>query len=144
MTKDERLQAIMKLKGIETLDVSVDFITDQPIRKRSFEDYGKVKEFREMCRKVIAEKLGVSPNVLKGCNTDDVVQLMETLFWLEANGDNDVYVRNNKIVLDIPKLYPYLEAYRVMKGAAEMGAISNEKYLNWKLNWDKDTMPSQN
>jgi hypothetical protein len=144
MTKEEKLQTIMELKGIEEVEVDVDFTTDKPIRRRSFEDYYRVKDFHNKCQQTIAERLGVSPNILKGCDTDDAVALMETIFWIEANGENDVYVRNNKIVLDIPKLYPYLEAYRVMKGAAEMGAIPKEEYLNWKLNWDRDTMPSQN
>lgn len=144
MTKEEKLQAIMKLKDIEEVEVDVDFTTDKPIRRRSFEDYYRVKEFHDKCQQAVAERLGASPNVLKGCDTDDVVALMETIFWIEANGENEVYVRNGKIVLDIPRLYPFLEPYRVMKSAAEMGAVSNEAYINWKLNWDKDTLPTQN
>lgn len=67
---------------------------------------------------------------------------METIFWIEANGENEVKVVDGKIILDIPSLYPYLENYRIMKKAAALDMISNESYIDWKLNWNKNTILS--
>ena len=90
----------------------------------------------------MSKKLNVSSNTFKGCDTDDVVELMETIFWIEANGENEVKVVDGKIILDIPSLYPYLENYRIMKKAAALDMISNESYIDWKLNWNKNTILS--
>lgn len=139
MTKEEKLQTIMELKGIEEVEVDVDFTTDKPIRRRSFEDYYRVKAFHNKCQQTVAERLGVSPNVLKGCDTDDAVALMETLFWLEANGENDVFIGDGFVILEIPKINPFLEEYSIMQDAAERGDISNKDYVDWKLNWDKNS-----
>jgi len=127
MTKEQKLQTIMEYKGIKDIEVEVDFISDLPISGQSFDEYEKIKEIKERFRAVVTRKIGVSPNVLKGCDTDDVIELMETIFWIEANGENEVKVVDGKIILDIPSLYPYLENYRIMKKAAELNMISNKK-----------------
>lgn len=142
MTNEQKLQTIMEYKGIKDVEVEVDFISDLPISGQSFDEYEKIKEIKKRCQAAVARKLGVSPNVLKGCDTDDVIELMETIFWIEANGENEVKVVDGKIILDIPSLYPYLENYRIMKKAAELDMISNESYIDWKLNWNKNTIPN--
>lgn len=142
MTNEQKLQTIMEHKGINDVEVEVEFTSDIPIFRESFDEYEKIKEIKERCRAAVARKIGVSPNVLKGCDTDDVVELMETIFWIEANGENEVKVVDGKIILDIPSLYPYLENYRIMKKAAELNMISNESYIDWKLNWNKNTILS--
>lgn len=142
MTNEQKLQTIMEHKGINDVEVEVEFTSDIPIFRESFDEYEKIKEIKERCRAAVARKIGVSPNVLKGCDTDDVVELMETIFWIEANGENEVKVVDGKIILDIPSLYPYLENYRIMKNAAELNMISNESYIDWKLNWNKNTILS--
>lgn len=105
MTKEQKLQTIMEHKGISDVEVEVEFTSDIPIFRESFDEYEKIKEIKERCRAAVARKLGVSPNVLKGCDTDDVIELMETIFWIEANGENEVKVVDGKIILDIPSLY---------------------------------------
>ncbi|MBE6719035.1 MAG: hypothetical protein E7571_00065 [Ruminococcaceae bacterium] len=142
MTKEQKLQTIMEYKGIKDIEVEVDFISDLPISGQSFDEYEKIKEIKERFRAVVTRKIGVSPNVLKGCDTDDVIELMETIFWIEANGENEVKVVDGKIILDIPSLYPYLENYRIMKKAAELNMISNKSYIDWKLNWNRNTIPN--
>lgn len=133
---------VMRLRNLSEVEAVVSVESDVELNEESIAQYNKVCECRNKAFEALSKKLNVSFNTFKGCDTDDVVELMETIFWIEANGENEVKVVDGKIILDIPSLYPYLENYRIMKKAAALDMISNESYIDWKLNWNKNTILS--
>ncbi|MBR2589803.1 MAG: hypothetical protein IKE65_02645 [Clostridia bacterium] len=143
MTREEKLLTILQHKNLDSVDVEFDFELDSPISQKSFQDFERIKAMFETVYNTAARKLNISSNVFKGCDTDDVIELMETIFWIEANGENKVEITDRKVIMDIPKLYPYLENYRNMKSAAEHNMISNKSYIDWKLNWNRNIIPRE-
>ena len=141
MTREEKVMQIMRLRNLSEVEAVVSVESDVDLNEESLAQYNKVRQCKEKALEALARTLKVSPNTFKGCDTDDVIALMETIFWIEANGENEVKVVDGKIILDIPSLYPYLENYRIMKKAAELDMISNQSYIDWKLNWNKNTIP---
>lgn len=73
---------IMRLRNLSEVEAIVSVESDVKLNEESLAQYNKVYQCKEKAFETLARTLKVSPNTFKGCDTDNVIDLMETIFWI--------------------------------------------------------------
>ena len=137
MKQGERINYIRRHRGMtmKQLGMAVGF-DDNTAAIRIAQYEGGARNPKPEIAHAMAQALNIHPNRLLPMPDDPVDAVIEHLLWLE-DGETSRFYRESA------RLAGFLSQYWQQKAKVLSGEISHEDFIEWKLQWEKETTMSK-